>query len=133
MVAQSGEGGTCQNQRSAELSLIMSGSKRPLSQQCQRRLANPNDAREVLGVKMQPGFMDLQPQDVVLVGVILRLSHCCGDLLDRRPPLSEEDQAEQRQGVGSVIFDSQIGIGPGLERVRAEFEREPARLSVFSG
>src|ERR1700733_6862550 len=48
MVAQSSEGSTCQNQRSAELSLIMSSSKRPLPQQCQRLLANPNDAREVL-------------------------------------------------------------------------------------
>src|ERR1700723_204195 len=49
MVAQSSEGGTCQNQRSAELSLIVSGSKRPLSLQCQRRLANPKSAPKSLG------------------------------------------------------------------------------------
>src|SRR5580698_6222949 len=84
-------------------------------------------------MQMQPRLMDLQPQDVTLADVLARVGHCRRKFLECRAPLSEKDQAEQREGVGSVILDSQIGVGSGLEPFRTDLEREPPRLAVFSG
>src|ERR1700722_869821 len=84
-------------------------------------------------MQMQPRLMDLQPQDVILVDVLARLGHCRRELPDRRAPFSKENQGEQCEGVGSIVFDSQIRVGCRLEPFPPDLEGEPPRLAVFSG
>jgi hypothetical protein len=84
-------------------------------------------------MQMQPGLIEPQPQDVVVVGVLLRLSHCGRDLFERLAPLSEEEQVERRECAGEFILDPRIRIDSGREPLRTDLEREPPRLAVFSG
>jgi hypothetical protein len=111
----------------------MSGAECGILLQSQHRLADLNDALEVQGMQMQPGKMDPQPQDVLIVGVLLRLSRCGRELFECAASLSGKDQIDRCQGVGSVILESQIGVGSRLEPFFTDLERQPHRVAVFSG